>query len=540
MGKNSEKLHPLIIGILLALGVAGGYFIQQAIADKQPMLTASSGGYNKIDDILNYLDYNYVDEVKKKDLSDKAIVEMLKDLDPHTNYIPASDLRGVNENMSGSFEGIGVEFYIVEDTITVVSPISGGPSEIVGIRSGDQIVTINDSIVAGTSITNSGVVKLLRGKKGTKVSVGIKRNGGKELLDFEITRDKIPLYSIDVSYMMDETIGYIRMNRFSGTTYDEFMQGLAKLDGSGMEKLIIDLRQNPGGYLQAATMILDELIGGKDLLVYTEGRAYPRTEYKAKRQGRFENGELVILIDEGSASASEIVAGAVQDLDRGAIIGRRSFGKGLVQEQYALRDSSAIRVTIARYYTPSGRSIQKPYDEGRDDYNQELFDRYESGELYSADSLVVSDSLRFFTKSGKTVYGGGGIFPDVFVSADTSDMSDYFTAISRKGLMPEFIYDYFSDHSDDFGNYDVQSFRNDYLISSSMMTDFVEFTKTNNVDFDQKDFDTSKDLIELRLKAFLGKQLYSSDGFYPILIEDDITVQEAYQYLKGGKFSAEN
>ncbi len=438
MGRIHNFLLPLLFAAMLALGIKLGFELSRLMGDK-PAIT-SGRTHSKLDELMRLIEVKYVDTVSQEMLVDDAINEVLGKLDPHSFYIPGEELQAVNENLDGNFEGIGIEFYIVKDTIIVVSPISGGPSEALGIRSGDKIITIEDSTVAGVEISNKQVINKLRGPSGSKVRVGIARSGVPGLTEYSITRDKIPLYSLDVGYMVDDSIGYIKINRFSATTYTEFMEQLRKLNNQGMRRLLLDLRQNPGGYLNAATMIADEFIGGNDLLVYTQGKAYDRTDYNAKADGEFENGCLAIILDEGSASAAEILAGAVQDWDRGILVGRRSFGKGLVQEQYDMSDKSAVRLTVARYYTPSGRCIQKPYEEGSDEYFHDLERRYESGELYSMDSVSFPDSLKYYTPKGRVVYGGGGIMPDVFVPIDTS--YDYVTMGKLQAFIPQFVYNY--------------------------------------------------------------------------------------------------
>jgi len=404
-----------------------------------------------------------------------------------------------------------------------------------GIQAGDKIIEIKDSVVAGVGISDKDVIALLRGKKGTYVEVGIKRNGVNELLDFNIKRDKIPLYSVDVGYMIDDEVGFIKINRFSQTTYNEFADKLNLLKKEGMKDLVLDLRQNPGGYLTAATNIIDEFLGDRRLIVYTEGRMHKRNDYKARRSGLFENGDLVVLIDQGSASASEILAGAIQDWDRGTIIGRRSFGKGLVQEQYRLKNGGALRLTVARYYTPTGRSIQKPYELGEsDDYEDELDERYDSGEFVSADSIDLDESSMYKTSGGRTVYGGGGIMPDVFLPIDTS-INDEFS-IRAFSLIPKFSYDFFGKNKSNLKNYtSFRDFNEQFDIGNGMYNKFESFLKTEMSTVDRQLLYENEDIFKTRIKAYVGRQLFSNEGFYPILHELDDEVIKAVELIKSGK-----
>ncbi|HES59716.1 MAG TPA: S41 family peptidase, partial [Caldithrix sp.] len=419
MDTKNSKLSiyaPLVLAVVFALGIYLGNLLNFQSKDNKISLKSEP---NKLDLIIDLIESDYVDTVSTSDLIEEAVPYILKNLDPHSIYIPAKDLKQVNEPLEGNFEGIGVQFNLLNDTILVINTISGGPAEKVGLMAGDKIITINDSLFAGKKITNEDVIKNLKGEQGTTVKVGVARIGFDKLLSFEITRNKVPLYSVDVAYMMSEDIGYVKISAFARTTYDEFMQAVNNLHKQGMKKIVLDLRSNTGGYLDAAISIIDEFLEKDKLIVYTEGKARPRYEYKATKNGACLKDELVVLIDSWSASASEIVAGAIQDNDRGTIVGRRSFGKGLVQESSYFRDGSALRLTIARYYTPTGRSIQKSYSKGNDEYELDLLHRYENGEFESADSTVFADSLKFVTKGGKIVYGGGGIMPDVFVAVDT-------------------------------------------------------------------------------------------------------------------------
>ncbi|MGB0930333.1 MAG: S41 family peptidase [Chitinophagales bacterium] len=527
---------PLIFAIVLILGMQLGFKMYEKLHGKSPK-TSRISGISELQEVFNYIDAKYVDGVNDGKLAESAIEAALKELDPHSNYISPEDLQAVNEDLQGNFEGIGVEFSIVRDTIMVVTPIAGGPSEKLGILSGDQIIAIEDSTIAGIGMTNDLVVKRLRGNKGSVVNISIKRKGLKDLLKFDIERDDIPLYSVDVSYMMDEETGYLKINRFSRDTYNEFMDALSGLKGKGMEKLILDLRQNPGGYLTAAVSISDEFIDGQKLLVYMQGQHYKRKEYRARKAGLFESGELVVLVDEGSASASEIVSGAVQDWDRGMILGRRSFGKGLVQEQYDLSNGGALRLTVARYYTPTGRSIQKPYEEGVDAYRNEIVERFEQGELQSADSVKVeNDSLTFKTLIDKrTVYGGGGIMPDTFVPLDTTQ-NELFT-IQVRSLIPEFSYETFNNNQQKYRKYEsAEAFRSSYSVDETLFNKFKIYVQQSDLEeakYDETMLMRDKEIFKTYIKAYIARQLWHNDGFYPILHELDETLKEAYQKIHG-------
>jgi carboxyl-terminal processing protease len=508
--KRKAAFKPFIYATILASGVLIGMIVNTLNNGKQ--MPFANQPYNKIQDLMNFIDLKYVDTVNKADLVDKTIEKLLSNLDPHSVYIPAKDLAEMNESLEGNFEGIGIEFFIVQDTITVVTAISGGPAELVGLRAGDRIVKINDTIVAGTKIKETDVKKKLRGTKDTKVKVGVLSAGSSKLNDYTITRGKIPLYSVDAAYMVDNEVGYIRISNFGATTHQEFNQKLHDLEQAGLKKLIIDLRGNPGGYLQAATNILDELIGGDKLLVYTQGKAYSRQEYVAARPGLFERGPLAVLIDQGSASASEILSGAVQDWDRGNVYGRTSFGKGLVQEQYQLEDGSALRLTIARYYTPSGRSIQRPYDNGADSYYNEIYDRYERGEFVHEDSLIKNDTTTYRTASGRVVYGGGGIRPDVFVPIDTAADNDYY--FSLRSYVPEFVYKYTSQHP------------------AAMLDEFVDYATKAGWKNGKTRTEKSREKLAGMLKAFIAKQKWRTEGYYYIVNREDEVMKAAMSGLK--------
>lgn len=495
----------------------------------------------KFGTLMRYIDQLYVDSVRVQDLTELAIVKMLEDLDPHSVYFSAEELKEADEPLNGNFEGIGVQFNIFKDTIMVVSPISGGPSERLGIRSGDRIVQVDGENAAGIGITNRDVMKLLKGPKGTVVQVGIKREGESELLEFDIVRDKIPIYSIDAVHMVDNKIGYIKVSRFAKTTMDEFREAILTLQDQGMKDLILDLQGNGGGMLRTAIDMSDELLSGDKLLVYTEGRAFEREDTFAEYKGLFEKGRLVVLIDEASASASEIVSGAVQDWDRGLVMGRRSFGKGLVQRPMRLPDGSAVRLTVQKYYTPSGRCIQKPYDDGVEAYRKEKFERYERGELLSLDSLDLPDSLMYKTRiQEREVYGGGGILPDIFVPLDTTFNSATFSRILRKGLCSRYALEQVDANRAlwEARHADEDDFVARMAFSDEEMANFKAFVEKEGVEIDEAEWARSLPAIELRLKAFYGRNIYESKTFYRVIGGLNEALLEAVRVLNDGTFNA--
>jgi carboxyl-terminal processing protease len=501
-----------------------------------------SDASKKFDALLQYIDYAYVDSTDNNLLVEDAIVAVLKELDPHSVYIPKDELKKMNEPLVGNFEGVGIQFNIFHDTLMVVSPISGGPSEKVGLMAGDKIVEVDGENIAGIGLQNSDVQKKLRGKKGSKVNVGIKRRKNKDILKFTITRDKIPIFSVDASYMATPEIGYIKVSRFAKNTINEFNDGLAKLKEQDMKHLIIDLRGNGGGYLRTAIQMADELIADKKLIVYTEGNKAPKQEYFTTTKGGFEKGKLVILIDEGSASASEIVSGAVQDYDRGLIIGRRSFGKGLVQKPFSLTDGSAIRLTVARYHTPSGRCIQRPYDEGKEAYYKEFTRRFENGEYMSEDSISLPDSLQFKTlNSSRTVYGGGGIMPDVFVPIDTTMSSEYFGKVNRSGLLNEFVLDYMENHRIKLKETytDVSSFKSLFNAEEELLSDFIAYAEKNDIEKDKEQIEKSKQLITIRLKALVARNLWNTSAFFQIANDLNDSYLKAIEEINSNTFKKE-
>ncbi len=483
---------------------------------------------------LEWINNYYVDSVDTDMLVEKAIIEMLDELDPHSTYLTKEEVKQMNEPLEGNFEGIGISFNILKDTIFVVSPISGGPSERIGILSGDRIIEVEGKNVAGTGITNKDVFELLRGKKGTKVNVTVLRRGSDDILDFTITRDKIPIYSLDASYKVKDNIGYLKINRFSMTTIDEFKSAVSELKKEGVENLILDLTGNGGGYLEVAIKLADQFLKKDRLVVYTMGLNSEKREYAATSDGDFEDGKVVILIDEGSASASEIVSGAIQDWDRGVIIGRRSFGKGLVQRPLLLPDQSMIRLTIARYYTPSGRLIQKPYS-NYEDYELELLHRIDHGELLSADSIQFPDSLKNETLiSSRTVYGGGGIMPDYFIPIDTSFYSDYYRNLIRKGLLNQFILEYVDKNRKSlYRQYEsFETFYDEFEIDEKLFSRLTGFAKEEGLKVRDEDISVSKEQIELLMKAYIARDLWNTNEFYRIMNDTDPKFNKALAIIE--------
>ncbi|MEI6748815.1 MAG: S41 family peptidase [Bacteroidota bacterium] len=478
---------------------------------------------------LQIIDYFYVQKVDQDKLAEEAIVSMLKELDPHSVYISKKEVDETNEPLVGNFEGVGIQFQLFHDTIMVISPVPGGPSEKLGILAGDKIIRINNEEAFGKKVNNKYVLDHLRGAKGSKVTVSILRKGRKGFIDFTITRDKIPINSIDATLMLTTDIGIIKLTRFARTSMDEFHESVQKLKAQGMKNLILDLRSNSGGYLDVAVSLSDQFLPADKLIVFTEGLRSPKEEFRATFQGDFETGKLVVLIDEGSASASEIVSGAIQDWDRGLIVGRRSFGKGLVQRPFMLPDSSMIRLTTARYYTPTGRCIQKSYEDGAEDYFKDVYKRYKHGEFIHADSIHFPDSLRYHTQNNRTVYGGGGIMPDIFIPLDTSFSSKYYTDIWRKGLLNEFTTQYLDDNRKILVKQysDVNSFVNNFNIDESMLDKFIKYADKGGVPRDEKGLESSGKEIRYVLKGLIARNLFSVDAYFQVISGVDNEVQKA-------------
>jgi carboxyl-terminal processing protease len=533
MQRNFRILKPMKItsflrsGLLfLILSIWGAIAVSQNLADKEEI--------QKIVAAMQIIDLAYVDSVDMEEIIANAIVKSLKELDPHSAYISKEELQKANEPLEGSFEGIGVSFQIFQDTILVISPVPGGPSEKLGILSGDKIVKINDEDATGDKVNNQWVMDRLRGKKGTTVDVSIYRKGKNNLLEFTIIRDKIPLNSIDASFIAAPGIGYIRLNRFSKTSIEEFTASISNLKSRGMSKLILDLRGNSGGYLNTAIELADEFLETGKLLVYTEGIHSPRQDYYASPAGNFEKGKLVVIIDEASASASEIVSGAVQDWDRGIVIGRRSFGKGLVQRPFNLPDGSVIRLTTARYFTPTGRCIQRSYQNGTEEYYKDFGKRFEHGEYLNADSIRFPDSLKFTTPRGRVVYGGGGIMPDVFIPWDSTMFSDYYVEIRRKGVLNTLTLQYVEENrvklNESFPS--LASFKEKFSVDPALINEFKDLAEKQGVKFDEKGWESSEVLINTQIKALIARNLWDINAFYEIMSPIDEEFLKAVNLLE--------
>lgn len=504
----------------------------------------NDAGARKIGEVYSYIDRLYVDSVDHDAITEAAIVSMLEELDPHSTYISAEDVRDANQRIDGSFVGVGIRFQIVKDTLYVVNSIPNGPAQKVGVMAGDKIIKIEEELVAGIGLKNNDVREKLLGEKGSKVKVSILRKSKEGLIDFTITRDKIPVHSVISKYMVDDKVGYIKLTNFSRTTKDEVKTAIKELKKSGMEDLILDLQGNTGGLLYAAKYVADEFLADDRLIVYSKGRAQPKSVLLADEKGQFEKGRLVVLIDEGSASASEIVAGAIQDWDRGLLVGRRTFGKGLVQRPVELSDGSQIRLTIARYYTPSGRFIQKPYKD-LDAYRKDYYERFMGGEMMSKDSVKINDSLKFETMVQKRlVYGGGGIMPDEFVPLDTSEYSEYYKDVSRSGVINSFALNYADDKRNEIKqNYeDLSAFISDFEADEDFMSTFFEYAEKEDTSlvYNADDYELSGDLIRARLKAMIGQNIWDYTAYYQIINPKNEIFMRGYEILRGNRYDKMN
>lgn len=502
-----------------------------------PAQTLGEAAY-KIGRTFSLIDAFYVDSANIDMLTEKAIIEILKNLDPHSTYISAKDVKEMNEPLNGNFEGIGVQFNLLRDSIIIVEPIAGGPSEKVGLRAGDRILTINKEKVAGIKISTTGVRSRLMGAKGTKVDISVYRRGEKDILDFSIIRDKIPINSLDAAYMLDKETGYIKLNKFAATTEKEFSDAVSVLKKNSMKNLVLDLRGNGGGYMAAATSLADKFFSDQKLLVYLKGRKTPRQDFKSSGGGSLESSRIVILTDEGSASASEIFAGALQDWDRGVIIGRRTFGKGLVQNGFYLTDGSMIRLTIARYFTPSGRSIQSPYSDGYDKYMENFLKRYTDGEMLTADSTHFPDTLKYKTLVNKrVVYGGGGIMPDVFVAVDTAYNSMYFRKLVAKNILNSYILEY-SDKNRALlaSKYkSFEEFNKKFELSPEEIKTFIAKGESEGVQFNEDQFNISKEEILLVLKGLLATNIWQTSEYFQIVNGNDKVIEKALKVISDKK-----
>lgn len=523
--KKMKYLAAAVICAAATFGISAQYSRSNSASRQQQKLLM-------VENIVNNL---YVDNVDEEKIVENAVGGILENLDPHSSYSTKEETTSSQETMQGSFSGIGIQFNMQKDTLYVVQTIAGGPSEKVGILPGDRFIAVDDSIIAGRKLKNTDIMKRLRGPKGTKVNIKVKRGSNAELLEFRITRDDIPLNSIDAVYMADGKTGYIRLSRFAATSYKEFKDAITKLKKQGMQQLILDLTDNGGGYMQIAAQIANEMLNRGNLIVYTQGRKSPRQNLNADGSGTFRTQKVVVMINQFSASASEILSGAVQDWDRGVVVGRRSFGKGLVQREFLLPDSSSFRLTIARYYTPSGRNIQKPYVKGdREDYDKDIIDRYNHGELQSADSIHFADSLKHTTlRLHRTVYGGGGIMPDVFVPLDTTQYTDYHRRLVAKGIIPQFALRYVDKNRADLkAQYpDAQKFIKEFTVTDEMLNNLVDAGKAEKVDFDKSQFAKSKEMLRTFVKAAIANDLFSTGAYFQIVNEQNDIYKEALSII---------
>ncbi|MCL1612092.1 S41 family peptidase [Phocaeicola plebeius] len=534
MKNNNTRFIPFLLAICLIAGIAiGTFYANHFSGNKLGIINTSS---NKLNALLRIIDDQYVDTVNMGELVEEAMPQILSELDPHSSYIPAKDLEAVNADLKGSFSGIGIQFTIQNDTIHVNSVIQGGPSEKVGLMAGDRIVEVDDSAFVGKIVTNSEAMKRLKGEKGSKVKLGVYRPGEKDLLHFTVIRGNIPVKSIDAAYMINEKVGYIKVNKFGETTYPELLIALAKLNQKNCEGLIVDLRGNTGGYMAAAIQMVNEFLPNNRLIVYTQGRKSPREDYNSNGTGSNQKMPLVVLVDEGSASASEIFAGAIQDNDRGTIVGRRSFGKGLVQQPIEFSDGSAIRLTIARYYTPSGRCIQKPYEKGKEsEYELDLLTRYEHGEFFSADSIKQDETEVYHTRLGRPVYGGGGIMPDIFVPQDTTGMTSYFRMAANRGLIIRYTFDYTDQNRSTLQKYDTPEKMEAYLKGQNLLNKFAAWAEKKGLKRRNNLMMKSRRLFEMSLYGNIIYNMLGMEAYVEYLNESDKTVLKAVEILEKGE-----
>jgi carboxyl-terminal processing protease len=531
MNRNIKILLPLLLASSVALGVWLGIKINRRV---QPSTSQPASYFqpDKLSLLLKLIERDYVDSIDHAEIVENVIPDLLHELDPHSTYIPAKDMKTVNEEMRGNFSGIGVQFVMQNDTVMIVEVISGGPSQSLGIMAGDRIVEVDGKNIAGQEIGSDSIVTMLRGKKNTMVNVKIFRPGFPEFLNFDIKRGEIPIYSIDASYMIKPDVGFIKINRFAESTYSEFVTALNNIIESGAEKLIIDLRGNAGGSLQGVIQMVDEFLPENRLIVYTEGKSRSRFDYNSSANGRWKENDVAVLIDEFSASASEIFAGALQDNDRGLIIGRRSFGKGLVQEQIPFFDGSALRLTVARFYTPSGRSIQKPYDNGFDEYIKDYYNRVMHDELSQSDSIQFNEELKYHTLNGRIVFGGGGIMPDIFVPIDTTEITPFLSAIASKNLLYHFAFDYSDKNRNELNqNANNAEELEAYLNKINIIAQFLEYIKEKEVKYNHNEFKQSEQLLNTQLCAYISRNIIGNSGFYQVILKDDNTVKKAIELL---------
>lgn len=526
MTENKNSNFQISLPFVLCIGLAGGVLLGAGLTNKSGG-TEVNRDVQKLREVLSLVKSEYVDDTKTDDLVEEAIVHMLGKLDPHSAYISSKDRISANEDLQGNFEGIGIEFSIFNDTLTVVHAISGGPSEAVGVRPGDRIVKVNEKLIANTKLTNLDVMRYLKGPKGTEVKIEVVRKNKKEPITFTIIRDKIPQFSVDAAYLVTPEIGYVKVNRFSQNTYQEVHDALTKLRREGMKKLVLDLQGNPGGYMDQAISIADEFLPKGEKIVFTKGQEKKYDEdAMATDKGDFEKGDLIVLVNEGSASASEIVSGALQDNDRALVVGRRSYGKGLVQRPFNLSDGSEVRLTISRYYTPSGRTVQKPY-ENLDEYDKDIVKRYKHGEFFTADSIHFNDSLKYKTLNGRTVYGGGGIMPDYFVPLDTTLISKYFNELSYANILREFAFNYAEQNNASLKKMNFAAYQRDFQVGDAMLNQLTVMGKKSKIEPDYADLKKNKKLFQVYLKAEIARRVWGNEAFYPIYNETNEVLQQA-------------
>lgn len=524
MSEQQNSKFQIRLPLVLCVGLAAGVFVGAGFNTRKASDDIGKD-VQKFRDVLTQIQTEYVDTVNTNKLVDDAIHHMLNKLDPHSAYIPLSDRIAANEDLRGNFDGIGVEFNIFHDTVVVVSALSGGPSEALGIQSGDKIIKVDDKNFAGVGVTSTDVMKALKGPKGTEVKVTVLRRD--EEIDYSVIRDKIPQYSVDVAYMVDDEIGYIKVNRFAATTFEEFQQAMTRLKEKGMTKLVVDLQSNPGGYMNIAIDMADDFLSAGKKIVFTHGKEKKYdSQALSTSKGNFESGDLIILINEGSASASEILAGALQDNDRALIVGRRSFGKGLVQSPFDLSDGSELRLTISRYYTPTGRSIQKPYEDG-DEYSRDILSRYNHGEFFHADSIRFNDTLKYTTPKGRTVYGGGGIMPDYFVPLDTTLTSHYLNELYTSTSIQEYTFGYGEQHKEELLEKGFDNFLDKFVVTDKMLADLVQTGERNKVKADRKELAKKEKLFKVHIKAQIARKLWNNDGFFPVMNQTNEIFQQA-------------
>lgn len=526
--KKSVALFPLILAIVLVLGIYIGIKLSNSRTSERLLIYPR---VDKVNSILNMIEDSYVDSVSRDKLEKVAIESILQSLDPHSIYIPADMAQSTNESLDGNFTGIGIQYNIQSDTIIVMNTVMDGPSEKAGVKTGDRIIKVNDTLIAGVKITNDKIIKSLKGQKGTRVKLSMRRNGYKDLIDFEIIRDIVTLRSVETSYMINSETGYLKISKFSKNTYDEFIKAVTDLHKKGMKNIIIDLRGNGGGYLETVVKIADEFLDDHQLIVYQKGRARHQINSESTPGGICLKDSVAILIDEYSASASEILAGAIQDNDRGWIVGRRSYGKGLVQEQSLLPGGALIRLTIARYYTPSGRCIQKPYKDGSEVYYDDIHKRFLHGEMVKADSIKFNDSLKFLTPKGRIVYGGGGIMPDFFVPMDTVSYSNYDYQIKEKGLLYRFAFDYSDTHRVELIKFKTYQQLADFLNKQNIMERFSTYLSKKGIFQKDKELHPTQKLLKTELVAYIVRNFFGNDGFYPIYNTIDKTVLKSMEVL---------